>query len=193
MTASGTAYSLQRAEDGDGTRDNRVDDARRAVLSGDPRLRPLVLVFEVNFPPVLETGDAAFRPKPLDTFNSRNWDMRIAAADRDPYASGSPVGGPTDSPTLRLRFKVTGRATDGSPLVFLDPPATGVQQKYVYSGGVLDVNMLVPANLASGPATLTIELCDCSFCELNPGEGRCITQDIQVNYVAPPGPTVTHP
>jgi hypothetical protein len=193
MTSSGTAYSLQRAEDGDGTRDNRVDDARRAVLSGDPRLRPLVLVFEVNFPPVLKTDDVAFRPKPLDTFNSRNWDMRISAVDRDPYTSGAPAGGPTESPTLRLRFKVTGTDTDGNPMVFQDPLPTGVQQKYVFSGGVLDVNMLVPGNLASGPVTLTIELCDCSFCELNPGEGRCITQDIPVNYVAPPGPTVTHP
>lgn len=193
MTQSGTAYSLQKAEDGDGTRDNRVDDARRAVLSGNPQLRPLVLVFEVNFPPVLKTDDVAFRPKPLDTFNSRNWDMRIAAADRDPFTSGALIGGPTDSPTLRLRFKVTGKDTDGNPLVFQDPVPTGVQQKYVFSGGVLDVNMLVPSNLASGLVTLTIELCDCTFCELNPGEGRCITQDIQVNYVAPPGPTVTHP
>jgi hypothetical protein len=193
MTAAGEAYSLQRAEDGDGTRDNRVDDARRAYLSGDPRLLPLIMVFQVDFPPVLQTDDFAFFPKPLDTFNSRQWAMRIVAADRDPFTSGASIGGPTESPTLRLRFKVTGKDTDGAPLVFLDPAPTAVQQKYVFAGGALDVAMQVPVNLASGLVTLTIELCDCTFCELNPGEGRCISQDIQVNYVAPPGPTVTHP
>jgi hypothetical protein len=64
-----------------------------------------------------------------------------------------------------------------------------VQQKYI---NVSDVNMLVPDNLDTGLVTLTIELCDCSFCELNPGEGRCIQKDIQVYYVRPgPGPSAT--
>ena len=165
----------------------------RAVLSGDPRLRPLVLVFEVNFPPVLETGDAAFRPEPRSTPSTpANWDMRIAAADRDPYASARRSGadGFAD-PAAALQWS---RA--GPPMAARWYSSTlrhGRAAEVRVLGGVLDVNMLVPANLASGPATLTIELCDCSFCELNPGEGRCITQDIQVNYVAPPGPTVITP
>ena len=195
MSNSGEAYSLQRAEDGDGERDKRVEDARQVVLSGNEELRPLVMVFQVNFPPVLETGDPAFHPRAdsVETYTTRDWDMRIAASDRDPFISGGNVGGPSEASTLRLRFKVTGKDLDGNPLVFLDPPANGVQQKYVFSGGLpLDVRMQVPATLESGLVTLTIELCDCTFCELNPGEGRCITRDIQVNYVRPPGgPTVT--
>jgi hypothetical protein len=194
MNQSGRAYSLQRAEDGDGTRDNRVEDGRRVVefpTDETASLRPLVLVFEVNFPPLLKTTDPSFRPQVavVDTFGSRIWDLRIPADDRDPYSSSAPIGGPSDSKTLRLRFKLVGKDSDGKTITFYDPPRDGIQQKYI---NVSDINMLVPAELATGPATLTIELCDCSFCELNPGEGRCISTDIQVYYVAPPpGPTAT--
>ncbi len=193
MTNSGRAYSLQRAEDGDGARDGRVDDGRRVVefpRPGEGALRPLVLVFEVNYPPILKTTEGAFRPRTavVDTFTSRIWDLRIPSDDPDPYVSGGAVGGPAEAKTLRIRLKVTGKDINGAPVVFHDPPLDELQQKYI---NVSDINMLVPANLATGPATLTIELCDCSFCELQPGEGRCITRDIQVYYVAPPAPTAT--
>jgi hypothetical protein len=193
MPNSGKAYSLQRAEDGDGDRDNRVDDARRLVEApGNNPLKSLVMVFEVNFPPQLKTLEPSFRPSTavVDTFYSRTWDLRIPAADRDPYTSGAPFGGPTsDASTLRLRFKIVGKDADGNTITYFDPPRDGVQQRYI---NVSDINLLVPAELATGPATLTVELCDCSFCELQPGEGRCISQDIQVYYVAPPpGPTAT--
>ena len=193
MTNSGKAYSLQRAEDGDGARDGRVDDARRVVEFPRPfevAQRPLVLVYYVNFPPVLNTEAGSFRPRVavVDTFVSRIWDLRLPGDDADPYTSGDPVGGPSVGKTLRLRFKLTGLDFNGDPLVFRDPSPEAVQQKYI---NVSDVNLLVPANLATGPVTLTVELCDCSFCELNPGEGRCISRAIQVYYVAPPAPTVT--
>jgi hypothetical protein len=192
MPNSGRAYSLQRAEDGDGARDNRVDDARRLVETpGNDPLKQLVLVYEVNFPPLLKTNDPSFRPRTtaLDTFTTRIWDLRILSDDRDPYRSGDAFGGPSDATTLRLRFKLVGKDADGNTLTFFDPPVGGVQQRYI---NVSDINMLVPAELATGPATLTVELCDCSFCELNPGEGRCISRDIQVYYVAPPpGPNAT--
>ncbi len=189
MFYSGKAYSLQRAEDGDGARDGRVDDARRIVEfprdDYERSLRPLVLAFYVNYPPELLTTNPAFRPRvaAVDTFFSRYWDLRLPADDPDPYVLGDPVGGPSASKTLRLRFKVTGKDTQGQPFTFFDPPVDAIQPKYV---NVSDVALLVPETLASGPATLTVELCDCAFCEVNPGEGRCITRDINVYYMAPP-------
>jgi hypothetical protein len=195
MTQSGKAYSLQRAEDGDGSRDNRVGDARSVVeFPGHEDQRPLVLVFYVNFPPVLRTDDSAFRPSAtvVDTFKSFIWDLHPVGADRDPYASGDRPGGPSFATTLRYRFKLVGKDLDGKPLTFLDPAPNEVQQRYISGGGEFPLNWRVPDNLGSGPATLTIELCDCSFCELTPGEGRCIRQSIQVYYVRPgSGPPTT--
>ncbi len=194
MGQSGKAYSLQRAEDGDGARDRRVDDARRVVefpSGAQVKLRPLVMVFNVNFPPVLLTEQGSFRPRVavVDTFASRTWDLRLFNVDPDPYTSGDPVGGPSSSAN-RMRFKLTGLDTNGEPLTYYDPPLIGVQQKYI--NVVSDINLTVPANLATGPATLTVELCDCTFCELQPGTGRCISLPIQVYYVAsPPAPTAT--
>ena len=195
MFLSGKAYSLQRAEDGDGARDGRVPagDERAVGENANHPYRPLVMVFYVNFPPELQTSNLAFRPSvaAVDTFYSRNWDLRLPADDPDPYASGDPVGGPSGSESLRLRFRVTGKDSHGLPYTFRDPPADAIQQKYI---NVSDVNLLVPAELATGEVTITVELCDCSFCELNPGEGRCITRDIKVYYVAPPpSPTTANP
>ncbi|MGH2649746.1 MAG: hypothetical protein ACRDHK_00855 [Actinomycetota bacterium] len=191
VTRSGRAYSLQRAEDGDGARDRRVLDAQQVAESSGP-LRPLVLVFEVNFPPVLKTGDASFRPRVsrLDTLRAPFWNLELPADDVDPFL-GNTAGGPVGAPTLRFRFKITGLDVNGAPLVYYDPPRNGLQQTYVNTGS--QVNLLAPSDLATGPATLTIELCDCSFCELEAGEGRCISRDIEVYHVAlpPPAPTAT--
>jgi hypothetical protein len=183
---SGKAYAVQRAEDGDGSRDGRILGGEEHLIGEDPTspLRPLVMVFFVDYPPVLLTSDPLFRPRVdvVDTFDSRTWDLRTPGMDPDPYEPGNPIGGPT-AEILRLRYTVTGTDTQGGPLVLLDPAPNESQQKYV---NVSEVNLTVPATLASGPATLTVELCDCAFCELNPGSGRCITRDIPVNYVAPP-------
>jgi hypothetical protein len=194
MFQSGKAYALERAEDGDQARDGRIDDARRIVEfpqnAYEVSLRPLVLVFYVNFPPELKTGDPAFRPSVavVDTFYSQTWDLRLPADDIDPYVSGDPYGGPSGAKTLRLRFTVTGKDTTGAPFTFSDPAVNAVQQKYINVG---DVNLFVPPNLGTGLATIRIELCDCSFCELEQGSGRCITRDIQVYYVRPPNAPAT--
>lgn len=189
MFQAGKAYSLQRAEDGDQARDGRVDEARNIVEFAPPgsyeaSLRPLVMVFFVNFPPILMTDDFSFRPRVavVDTFYSTTWDLRIPGDDIDPYASGDPYGGPSAGKVLRRRFTVTGVDTTGAPFSFSDPPPSAPQQRYFAP----DVNLLVPRELGTGPAILRVELCDCSFCELNAGEGRCITRDIPVYYVRPP-------
>ncbi len=189
MFLSGKAYSLQRAEDGDGARDGRVAEpdiiVERPLNDYERSLRPLVLVFNVNYPPELQTTSPIFRPRVavVDTFYSRTWDLRLPGDDVDPYVSGDRFGGPSSSKSLRIRLTVTGRDTTGATFTFSDPPRSAVQQKYV---NVSDINLLVPPDLATGPATLTVELCDCSFCEVNDGEGRCITGVIQVYYVRPP-------
>jgi hypothetical protein len=198
MFLSGKAYALQRAEDGDGARDGRVlgGDERTVGENNNHPYRPLVLVFFVNFPPALDTGHLLFRPSVsrVDTFYqalSPTLNMYLPADDPDPYRSGDPVGGPSGEENLRMRFRVTGTDTKGQPFTFRDPPADGVQQRYI---NVTEVNLDIPEQLATGPITINVELCDCSFCELNPGEGRCVSRDIQAYYVkAPPGPAAARP
>jgi hypothetical protein len=189
MFQCGKAYALERAEDGDGARDGRVDDARR--VHEFPRdayertLDSLVLVFYVDYPPELKTESILFKPKPLDTFTSQDWVLYIDADDVDPYVSGAPYGGPSGGKILRVRFKVTGKDAGGADFTFYDPPPDKVQQKYFI--GDPNIHLHVPSELQSGLVTLTVELCDCSFCEITTGEGRCVTRDIQVNYVRPIG------
>jgi hypothetical protein len=185
MFQSGKAYALQRAEDGDGARDGRVLEPRPVGENPSDPLRSQVLVFYVNYPPELQTESLIFRPRvaQVDTFYSQNWDLRLPGSDVDPYVSGDRVGGPSPAKVLRIRLAVTGKDTLGGTLRFYDPLRSGIQQKYV---NVSDINLLVPPDLATGPVTLTVELCDCPFCENNQGEGRCISRDIQVYYVRPP-------
>ena len=190
MTRSGRAYSLQRAEDGDGARDGRVDDARHVVefpTDEEVSQRPLVLVFDVNFPPVLETDHPAFRPRVsvVDTLREPHWNLELPVSDVDPF-SGNSAGGSVGGSSFRFRFKITGRDSTGAPLTYTDP------RPYINPGS--QINLPAPHTLATGPATLTIELCDCSFCELSPGEGRCITRDIQVYHIAlPPAAAMANP
>ncbi len=187
MFMSGKAYSMQRAEDGDGARDNRIALGAERLVGEDPLhpLRSQVMVFLVDLPPVLRTEIPTFRPRvtQVDTFFSRSWDLRLPATDPDPYGPGQPFGGPSPQSLLRLRFKVTGTDGLGTPIVFHDPALDEIQTKYLNAS---DVTLTVPDWLASGPATLSIELCDCSFCEDVPGSGRCITRDIPVYYQAAP-------
>jgi hypothetical protein len=183
MNGAGTAYALVRAEDGDGARDGRVGDARQLVeFPKDARevsLRPLVMVWNVDFPPVLRTSDPSFRPRTtvVDTFLSTGWNLTLPADDRDPWISGDPVGGPSGTQTLRIRITITGKDTAGTTLVFAD----GV--KYI---GQPDILFNVPCQLGTGAVTLTVELCDCAVCtDSYAGEGRCITKDIRVYYKRP--------
>ena len=184
MTRSGRVYALQQAEDGDGARDGRVsvNNVRQVVETPIPELRPLVMVFEVNFPPVLETDDPSFRPRVsvIDTLRAPEWNLELPVSNVDPF-SGNLAGGPVGGSTFRLRFTITGTSTAGGPLTYNDP------RTYINPGS--QINVPAPPSLATGPATLTIELCDCSFCE--PGDGRCITRDIQVYHVALPASAQT--
>lgn len=200
VTGAGRAYVLFRSEDGDGARDNRVDEPRRIVEfprnDAERALRPLVLTFNVGFPPVflthLPTGqiNPVFRPSitAVDTFTSRTWDLRLPNDDRDPWTSGSRIGAPSETKVSRIRIMITGKDTTGADLVYIERTPSGARQDYPSQ---TDINYLVPCHLGTGPVTLTIELCDCAVCEGSlAGEGRCITRDFAVYYKRPSSASV---
>jgi hypothetical protein len=200
MRSAGKAYVLVRAEDGDGARDNRVNNARaiyeNPANAYEQSLKSLVMSFQVGFPPVLTTHLTNGQPNPVfrpsvtavDTFTSRTWDLRLPADDRDPFVSGSASGGPSGTKTLRVRLTVTGTDTTGAPLVYSEVLPSGAPAYYINQS---DINLLVPCHLGTGPATLTIELCDCAVCVGSfAGEGRCMTRDIAVYYRRPESASV---
>src|SRR5205814_1164157 len=92
----------------------------------------------------------------------------------DPYIKQSEPGGPSRTTTLRRRItfigvdKFTGgRLEEVDPTIYLNQS---------------DISVTAPSNLASGPVTLRVEICDCDACEAFPGSGRCRTVDIPVVY-----------
>ena len=191
MTRAGRAYALQRAEDGDGARDGRIDDARRTVEfpnDSEVPLRPLVMVFEVDFPPVLKTWLPSFRPRPtqIDTVRGLTWNLELPADDKDPFAGGT-AGGPSGVTLLKYKFKITGLDRNGAPLTYYYP----ARNSGLPGLDGPSINLPVPGELATGLAMLSIELCDCSFCDLDQGSGRCVTHDIQVYHIANPLPATT--
>ena len=133
------------------------------------------MVFEVDFPPVMKVRDLSWRPRidRVDTLRAAIWNLELPADDVDPFAGGDP-GGPSGAPTLKYKFKITGVDKDtGAPLVYYDPPRNSNVPGY----DAPSISLRPPPNLATGNITLTIELCDCSFCDLDPGSGRCVTRD----------------
>jgi hypothetical protein len=192
MIQSGRAFAVMFAIDGDGSQDRRIDDPRGLVLKiesntatpAEVLLRSKVLTFEVDHAPYLVTDSPLFRPSmaTVDTFTSNLWDLRLVAADDDPFLPGTPVGRPSNTVTLRRRIAVHGQDAGGNPVDYVD--AT------VYKNQT-NINILVPVNLAPGPCTLEVELCDCDECESLAGTGRCKIFNIPVYYQPPPSPTTT--
>jgi hypothetical protein len=192
----GRGFLTAQAEDADGDRDKRVQnccgDGRALVLSiengtalpEERALREQVLTFYSDKPPYFLTSNPVFRPRTsvVDTFTSNLWDLRLPAADDDPWQQGTTApGGPSNVLTLRRTISVHGKDLQGNDLVFQDPVQYLNQPQ---------INVLVPGFLAGGPCTLEVELCDCDKCEESPGTGRCITLQIPVFYR---GPSPTQP
>ena len=189
---AGRAFATMQAEDADGDADQRVDDGRELVLAVEDHtatpaqvaLRSKVMTFYVDKPPYFQTETSLFRPSVamVDTFTSSLWDLRIVAADDDPYIANTPPGGPSAVVVLRRKFQVRGKNLAGQDFIYVDPTDYLNQQ---------NVSLLVPPALAPGPCKLDIELCDCVACgEASPGSGRCVTKTIDVYYKtsAPAGP-----
>lgn len=188
---SGRAFAYSFSVDGDGAQDRRITDPRELVLavesgSATPYqqdLRQKVFAFYVDRAPYLVTDSPLFRPRVdvPDTFTTPIWDLRLAATDEDPFRARNQPGGPTPDGTVILRRRITiiGRDAQGREVQQTDPTTYFGQS---------DISVRVPQNLAPGPATVRVELCDCDECEISPGSGRCRTTDIPVIY-QPSSPT----
>jgi hypothetical protein len=198
MIQSGKAYAYTFALDGDNSPDRRIGvgatgsidpvtlvtkDANGTASDYERGLRQKVLSFYVDKAPYLVMNNPTFTPTPGHVFTSQFWDLHLWADDEDPFIKQSTPGGPSATKTLRRRITVIGTdKNDGGRIEELDP--------IVYLNQS-DISITAPVNLAPGPATLRVEICDCDQCEDFPGSGRCRTVDIPVVYnpVAPASPT----
>jgi len=187
-------------EDGDGARDTRITSVRGVIdgTDGQPgkgypcltcgsdslkALRTKIMVMYVNQTPFFVTAppqNPPFTPLPGHVYTDANWDFNLPAVDPDPYDGSSVHGGPTSSTQsiLRRRLWVDGKNAAGQNIriPFLDPHFETA------------FHLVMPPELAPGPCTVEIELCDCASCELTRGQGRCINiKPIDVIY-APPAP-----
>ncbi len=192
MPSAGKAYIVSKAEDGDGSRDNRIDDPRQLVEDvdsghGTPEevaLRPLVVAFYVDRPPYLRTDIPGFTPLPGHVFTDLNWNLVLPGGDDDPVEpdGSTPRGNKSTSVTLRRTITVRGKDTGGNDLAWSD----GID--YLNTE---NINFTIAAPLAPGPATLEIKLCDCVLCETQRGSGRCVTIQIPVVYQPPSPPAAS--
>jgi hypothetical protein len=141
-----------------------------------------VLSYEVDKAPWFVPDNPVFAPVPQQVFVTKQWPLRLVAADEDPFLPGSftPPGGPYPNPVLRRRIRVHGQDANGSPFTYVEPLTYTNRQ---------DITITVPDALAPGPCTIEVELCDCQFCEDVVGSGRCITQSFPVQYQPPGAPS----
>jgi hypothetical protein len=186
---SGRAYAFTFALDGDNSPDRRIGAGIpgsidpvtlvKKVENGtatpyERSLRNKVLAFWVDKAPYLVTNSPAFLPTPGQVFTGPSWHLELVGDDEDPFLRQSAPGGPVTTKTLRRRITFIGTdANTGGVLRFTDPLVYLNQQS---------IDVTPPPNLAPGPVTLEVEICDCDACEENPGTGRCRTVDFPVIY-----------
>ena len=192
LIQSGRAYAFTFAVDGNNTPDRRIGAGVPGAI--DPvtlvkksengtaspyelSLRRKVLAFCVDRAPIFDTGSSSFIPGPGATFTSATWNLRLVATDEDPFLPGTPPGGPAGITTLRRRVRVHGHDSQGMDFTYVDT-ATHLDAAF---------SVTVPPQLAPGPCSIEVELCDCEQCEFLQGSGRCVTRSFPVTY-APTGP-----
>ncbi|MEO7868965.1 MAG: hypothetical protein ABIU54_15110 [Candidatus Eisenbacteria bacterium] len=205
MNLAGKAIALIKAEDGDGNVDKRVNaapggavgivdrvDNNRSPSAEDIALRNQVLVFYVNRAPYLRQDIAAFTPDPNQVITTRSVTFTMPAEDVDPLDANKQIfgiGGPQSPPSVVLvrTISVIGtRISDGTPFVYEVPGEFASANNIAFS---------IPAEMANGPATIRVYLCDYDEpsdlryggLSASPQLGRCSTTDIPV-ILNIPGP-----
>lgn len=198
---SGKVYMLLKAEDGDGSVDQRVSQEGGATgladrvdgVSGaggptieDIQLRSKIMTFYVNYAPTLRTTDPSFRPAisgPNNTITLRlNYTFNLPGADIDPFDFGSgsgsdAIGGPQAvNPILRRTVSLIGRTTEGRDTVAVIANRLNNQAQFQYT---------FPSWVANGPWVVRVQLCDCLDCEIKFEHGRCVVTDIPVTITLP--------
>ncbi len=201
LSQSGTAYLFARAEDGNGVLDSRIGSrpdllpnaivyAVDSTASANPdqiALRPLILTFFVNRAPYFNLNLASFSPRPNLSY-ARTLNLSMPAIDDDPYdpATPIPVGGPTASFVFRYTMRFRSPRNGGSPGDSATFAPVGLQQVAFPPSSVT-----LPDSLGGTQVRVMLELCDCSACEVVPGQGRCNFYSYLINVPAPPSPPVS--
>jgi len=153
-----------------------------------------VMVFYVNKSPFLLTSNPTFSPLPNGStqFVTSDWTqglnpINLPADDTDPLdpTVRTAPGGPSEHKILRYKLTVLGSSFfTGRDTTFEYNPQTPTSP-YYFASPTPPAGFVVPCWLAGGPVTLRVQLCDCIQCELNNGEGRCVTYDLPATYVRP--------
>jgi len=185
VRAAGQVFLVTRAIDGNGSADNRIRDPKAFYetnctgLDPDP-LCSRVITFYVDKAPYLQTWLTGFVPQPggpSSVFQTRTLNLNLIASDDDPYDRdpsnfvASP-GGPSATRVLRWTVTIKGKNAAGNDTTYAPTPP--LQQ--------FDPNfqIQVPTYIVGPAAQVVVQLCDCAYCEITSGEGRCITQTIDI-------------
>jgi len=189
MFQAGKAYAVARAQDYEGALDKTAGDDPTKIADAvdggtgteaQEDLRHKIITFYVDKAPAL-VRDELFRPYEGQVINTTQWDFYLQGMDLDPYdplVVGPGGGGPTPTSVTRFRIRLYGTS------VYTGRDTTWT---YVSPNGLTYINQGSPVALsfvpggtmttnpfASGPMTVSIQVCDCIDCEGTPGQGRCV-------------------
>ena len=184
---TGKGFLQMRAVDGDRTSDIRIGDVARDAavfeLTGNP-LRSKIFTFFTNFRP----GMLLISPTPgtvLDPAGGR-FNISIRASDQDPDPSNPRQGG---SPYATMYFIVRARLYSNSdspgPEQGWQDPVRGFYLPepgdfFPYTAPIT-LEVVAPPDLATGPATLEIEVVD----NADRAKGRIISVQVPVSWRVP--------
>lgn len=184
MPFAGKAYALARSVDSDGAVDAQVTDpialADHVDIGGGTPAERLerrkVITFYVDKAPALVKG-LAFRPQEGQPIGTALWTFNLYGMDLDPVAEMGRPGGP--SPEQLIRFKVTlyGRSLAGGDTSWTWGAPDG--SPYLVTGGSGSISFVPGGSMAANPFAsgmilVSIQVCDCRYCETMPGQGRCV-------------------
>ena len=186
LNTAGKAYAVVRAEDGDGTVDERLEHQPGGAAgvaddvddgSGTPEQRALrskVLTFYVNHAPVLLRNQANFYPSE-STILTRHVGppdspaFNLPARDDDWYDPRRPaaIGGTPTTYGMILRWKLAIRGR----LVGADHDTCFTQGlEFTRPDGI---SFTIPDWIEAGAITVHVRLCDCADCDQLQGDARC--------------------